>query len=151
MMIFDPKDTAITDASAQPCAPLPPPLRATPGDAGVATQATHAAEPQQAAQARLMQASEHCRLALDHIQMAEMVVRFLEHLLDAKARKSMAADELRSSRSTLGQARADLANAQQAYHEVCKAFHAAHQDVLRAQGKVCGPSGAAHVEDAQPA
>ncbi|MNV73628.1 hypothetical protein D3C71_1667910 [compost metagenome] len=83
--------------------------------------------------------------------MAEMVVNFLEHLLDAKVRKNMAAEELASTKATIASARADLVQAQQGFQQACKAFDAAHQDALAAGGKVSVPAGAAQCNNAQVA
>lgn len=150
MIMFDEKKPAITRFSAQPCAPGDDlPLLATPGDGKAATEAAITAGQQTAVRSRLQVARENCELALDNIQMAEMVVRFLEHLLEAKARKSLAADELASTRSTIDLARADLQHARLGYRQACKAFHAAHHGVPLAEGKVHGATGAAHRENAE--
>ena len=145
MIMFDDYNTAITHPSAQARASLRDlaSLRAADTPAGGAA-AQHAA-----AQTRLLLAKENCNLALDNIQMAEMVVNFLEHLLEVKAGKNLAAQELAATRATIASARADVATTHQGFRQACKAFHAAHQNAFPAHSQVAGPAVATQQESAQ--
>lgn len=151
MRMFDDNTTAFNHLSAHARAPkCRHPSMTTAGFPQAGAKAG-VVEPHAAATARLQVAKANCKLALDNIEMAKMVVTFLEHLLQVKLRKDMAVDELAATRASIASARGDVENARQGFRQACKAFHAAHQRVYPDPGSVPGQAGAAQTQSAPAA